>query len=175
MVKKLDFKTKFGLVLFAVLISNLAGFIGSFFTITSIDSWYRTLAKPSFNPPNWIFGPVWTLLYILMGIGLGTVLIKEREEKEDKTNKTKKVEDKFKKAKLFFFIQLVLNSLWSILFFGLQNPGLALAEIILLFVFIVLTIKAFYRISKKAAYLLIPYILWVSFASILNFFIVKLN
>ncbi|MBU2589441.1 MAG: tryptophan-rich sensory protein [Nanoarchaeota archaeon] len=152
---KIDWKK----LILALLLPQLAGFIGSLFTTPKISSWYATIIKPSFNPPNWIFGPVWVFLFILMGIALYLIWIK-------KDNKL---------ALTFFSIQLGLNILWSILFFGLQSPLLALIEIFILEIFILLTIKEFYKISKKAAYILIPYISWVSFAIILNFAIVILN
>lgn len=133
-----------------------AGIIGSFFTISSIPTWYQTLNKPSFSPPNWVFGPVWTILYILIGISLYLVWQK-------------------KKVPTVFWVQLVLNAVWSIIFFGMRNPVLALVDIVALWVAIILTIKAFYKINKLAGNLLIPYILWVSFATILNLSIVLLN
>jgi len=133
-----------------------AGILGSFFTVSSIPNWYVTLNKPFFSPPNWVFGPVWTILYILMGYSLYLVWKK-------------------KKVPSVFWLQLILNASWSIIFFGMKNPGLALIDIALLWVAIVLTIKSFYKISKSAAYLLIPYLLWVSFASILNISIWLLN
>lgn len=138
-----------------------AGVLGSVFTTSAIPAWYATLNKPVFSPPNWIFGPVWTTLYILMGISLYLVWTSKGKLKHNAIN--------------LFFIQLGLNVLWSILFFGLKNPALALAEIIALWVTIFLTIKYFYPVSRLAAYLLIPYLLWVSFASILNLAIVLLN
>lgn len=133
-----------------------AGILGSFFTVSSIPTWYATLNKPEFSPPNWIFAPVWTILYILMGYSLYLVWTK-------------------KKVPSIFWIQLILNATWSIVFFGMRNPSLALVDIVALWVTIVLTIKAFYKINKTAAYLLLPYLLWVSFASILNLMIVLLN
>ncbi len=133
-----------------------AGILGSIFTISSIPTWYATLNKPFFSPPNWIFGPVWTILYILMGVSLYLVWIKN-------------------KVPAVFWIQLILNALWSILFFGLKNPSLALVDIAALWVAIFLTIKSFYKINKPAGNLLIPYLLWVTFASILNLAIVVLN
>ena len=149
-------------LIFAILISQLAGIIGSLFTITSTNSWYTTIIKPSFNPPNWIFGPVWTLLYLLMGISLYLILT-------TKKSKNRKI------GLYLFFTQLVLNTLWSILFFGLQSPLFAFIEIIILWLAILLTIIYFYKINKKASYLLIPYILWVTFAAILNLSIYSLN
>jgi benzodiazapine receptor len=147
-------------LVFSIIVCLAAGFLGSFFTITSIGSWYSTINKPFFNPPNFIFGPVWSFLYIMMGISLYLVL----------TNKKKN-----KVALVLFFIQLILNSLWSILFFGLQNPLLAFMEILLLWAAIFITIKKFYKISKASASLLIPYLLWVTFASVLNLSIYILN
>ena len=141
----------------------LAAGIGSRFTTSAIDTWYTTLQKPFFNPPNWIFGPVWTLLYLIMGISLYIVWIAKVE----------------KKAKLqgitFFFIQLALNVLWSILFFGLKSPSAAFVGIVLLWLAIFLTIKNFLKISMFAGWFLIPYIAWVSLASVLNLSIIILN
>ena len=137
----------------------LASAIGGFFTASSVSTWYVELVKPSFNPPSWIFGPVWTLLYLLMGISLYLVWIKKSD----------------KNAFILFGTQLVLNALWSILFFGLNAPLYAFIEIILLWGFIFATIFYFYKIDKVSAYLLLPYILWVSFAAILNLAIFILN
>ena len=141
----------------------LAGSIGSYFTFPAINSWYKTLEKPFFSPPNWVFGPVWTLLYIFMGISLYLIY----------TSDTKNIE-KSKGLKLFF-IQLALNSLWSIAFFGLKSPLTALVIILVLWALILLTIKYFMKINKAAGWLLIPYLAWVSFATILNFAIQLLN
>jgi len=138
----------------------LAGFIGSYFTLPSIGTWYLALNKPFFNPPNFIFGPVWTLLYILIGISLYLVLTKKGKKE---------------KALKLFTLQLILNVLWSLIFFGFHNPILALVEIVILWISIFVTIKSFLPISKNAAYLLYPYIVWVSFALILNISIVLLN
>jgi len=147
----------------AVLMSLAAGAIGSAFTVTGINSWYQYLVKPSFNPPNWVFGPVWTTLYILMGISLYLIW-------KDGLKK-----DFVKNSFLLFILNLVLNSFWSIAFFGMQNPALAFIVIILLWLVILGLIIRFYKINKLASYLLIPYILWVSFASVLNFSIWQLN
>ena len=144
----------------SVLICQSAGIIGSFFTVSSVSTWYVTLHKPFFNPPAWVFGPVWITLYLLMGISLYLIWNSKKKSKP---------------AMVFFSVQLVLNSLWSILFFGLQNPLFAGIEIIILWIAILLTIVSFYKISRTAAYLLIPYILWVSFAAVLNFSIIYLN
>jgi len=139
------------------------GFAGSLTTTPSIETWYATLQKPFFNPPNWIFGPVWTLLYILMGIAAFLVW--------RKGTKNKIVKLAFK----LFLLQLTLNFLWSLIFFGFHLPRAAFGEIMLLCIAIFLTIKVFSRISKYSGWLMIPYLLWVSFATILNLAIVILN
>ena len=141
----------------------LVAFIGSALTLPSIPAWYSMLNKPIFSPPNWIFGPVWTILYFLMGLSLYIIW-----------NKNLKNKNKDQAIKIFI-LQLILNLSWSFVFFSLHQPLLALITIIILWFFILMTIKYFYKISKLAAYLLIPYILWVSFASLLNLFIVGLN
>jgi benzodiazapine receptor len=152
------------LLLFSsIIICQLAGIIGSLFTTPSIPSWYAGINKPSFNPPNWVFAPVWTTLFLLMGISLYLVL---RTGFNDKNVKI---------ALAVFIFQLVLNSLWSFLFFGLHSPFLAFIEIIFLWIAILASIILFFRISWVAGILLIPYILWVSFASVLNFTIWRLN
>ncbi|PLX20832.1 TspO protein [Candidatus Parcubacteria bacterium] len=154
---------KFFIPVLFVLASQLAGAVGSFFTVTNVDSWYSTVNKPFFNPPNWIFGPVWITLYTLMGIAAYLVW------KHWGTNPIAKY------ATILFFIHLAFNSLWSILFFGMQNPMAAFFEIIVLWIMIAVLIYMFFQVNKTAAYLLVPYILWVSFASILNFYIWRLN
>lgn len=145
-----------------ILIPLSAGWIGSIFTTSSVGSWYLSINKPLFNPPSWVFGPVWTILFILMGISLYLVI---------KNGITKK-----NKAAVYAFgFQMALNILWSILFFGMHSPGAAFIEIIILWLAILVNILLFYKISKKATYLLVPYILWVSFAAVLNFSIWMLN
>lgn len=144
-------------------ISELAGIIGSFFTISAIPTWYTGLVKPALNPPSWIFGPVWIILYALMGIA-AFLIWKNGLERKD-----------VRMALGVFGIQLFLNAIWSIIFFGLKNTGLALIDIILLWLAIVWTMVVFYKISKPATYLLVPYLLWVSFASYLNYSILILN
>jgi len=146
-----------------IIICQLAGFIGSLFTTPAIPTWYKTLTKPSFNPPNSIFSPVWITLFLLMGISLFLVWQKNHKDR------------KVKIALLFFAVQLVLNILWSILFFGLKSPLGAFIEIIILWFAILLTIIKFFKVSKPAGLLLLPYILWVSFAALLNFSIWNLN
>jgi tryptophan-rich sensory protein len=121
------------------------------------------LEKPSFNPPNWIFGPAWTILYLLMGISIYLVW---QRVKENKNNK---------KVMFIFWIHLFLNTIWSIIFFGFQNVGLAFINIVVIWFFIVLLMILFWKIDRRATYLLIPYLLWVSFASILNLSILLLN
>lgn len=138
-----------------------AGILGSFFTISAISTWYAALKKPPFSPPNFVFGPVWTTLYGLMGISFYLILIS-------------KIKNKTLAMALFIF-QLILNSLWSIIFFGLRNIGLAFLELVALWIMIFLTIKTFKKISKIASYLLYPYLIWVTFASVLNFSIWILN
>ncbi len=147
----------------SVVVCLLAGFIGSFFTSSSIPTWYAGVSKPAFNPPNWVFAPVWTALFILMGISLYLVW-----------NKGLQV-NAVKIAVAVFAIQLILNVLWSVLFFGLKSPLYAFIEIIILWLSILFTIVLFFRISRTAGYLLVPYILWVSFAALLNFSIWRLN
>lgn len=151
-------------LLFAILICQTAGIIGSIFTTSSVGSWYLTLNKPSFNPPNWVFSPVWITIFILMGISLYLFW--------EKSKKTKKIR---KKGLTIFTIQLILNIFWSALFFGLKSPLLASIEIILLWSAILYTITIFKKISKTASYLLLPYLIWVTFAAILNLAIVIIN
>lgn len=147
---------KFLKVLMAIVLCEGAGIIGSVFTVSSVNTWYMTLNKPFFNPPSFIFAPVWTILYFLMGLSLYFAWEKKSNLK-------------------WFYIQLVLNALWSIIFFGFKNPMIALVEIVCLWVAILMTIKGFWKKNRFSAYLLIPYLLWVSFATILNFYIVLLN
>ncbi|MCF4100814.1 tryptophan-rich sensory protein [Gillisia sp. M10.2A] len=139
------------------------GFLGALATQTSIADWYPQLNKPWFNPPNSLFGPVWTILYIMMGIAAGIVWSKGFYHKWVKT------------ALYHFAFQLLLNAFWSLLFFGLKEPFWALLDIIALFVVLLLTIKWFKVVSNIAAYLLIPYAVWVLYAAVLNFEIWRLN
>ena len=148
-------------LLASVILCQAAGLVGSVFTFPSIPTWYATLVKPWFTPPNWVFGPAWTTLFLLMGISLYLVWQKGLA--------------KNKAAISLFGAQLGLNVLWSVLFFGLQSPFLAFAEIIVLWIFILLTIIKFYKIDRKAAYMLVPYIAWVTFAASLNYFVWMLN
>ena len=148
----------------ALIVCLLVGYSASLVTRPSVESWYPTLIKPIFNPPNWIFMPMWTLLYILMAVAAGLVWDKIKEQNET-----------VKKALAFFLIQLTLNAIWSYLFFGLKNPMLALIEIALLWLMIYETYLKFIKINKTAGYLLIPYLAWVAFAAILNASIWWLN
>ncbi|WP_306349990.1 TspO/MBR family protein [Flavobacterium sp. '19STA2R22 D10 B1'] len=157
-------KSLFSKILVAVIICVSVGLLSSIATQSSISTWYPTLIKPSFNPPNWIFAPVWSLLYIMMGVAAGLVWHQKYLYPAD-----------VKKGMIFFIIQLALNALWSILFFGLNNPLLALVEIALLWLMIYETYMVFNKINKIAAYLLIPYLIWVSFAMVLNASIWWLN
>ncbi|CAN5307395.1 tryptophan-rich sensory protein [soil metagenome] len=147
----------------SILACLILGGLSGISTTSAITGWYTTLIKPAFNPPNWIFGPAWTLLYILMGISFALIWNKGWEKKE------------VKNALGIFIIQLVLNLIWSVLFFAMQNPAIAFIDIIILWMLIFLTIKKFFPINKIAAYLLIPYLLWVSFATLLNASIWYLN
>lgn len=156
-------KNNFLKLIIAVVVSEFAGIIGAVFTASAIPTWYATLAKPAKNPPAWVFGPVWTTLYFLMGVAAFLVWRQGLEKKEVKT------------AIGIFGLQLALNALWSIVFFGLRSPALALANIVALWLAILWTMAVFHKISRPAAYLLIPYVAWVSFAMYLNYAILKLN
>lgn len=152
-----------GKLLTSVIIVQGAGLIGSLATFTSINTWYKELAKPPFNPPNWIFGPVWTTLYLLMGVALYLVW--------DKGLKSKKVRFAF----WLFIAHLVVNFGWSVVFFGMHSLFGGFVMIILLALCIVALIWKFYEINRVAACLLVPYLLWVSFAGVLNTAIWLLN
>ena len=147
----------------SILIPLLIGGSAGFFATSGVNGWYALANKPSFNPPNWIFAPVWTTLYILMGIALYLVW---------KSTATASIKQT---AILLFVVQLTLNFFWSILFFKFQLTGWAFVEIIAMWVAILFTILWFGKISSTAAWLLVPYICWVSFASLLNYSIWKLN
>lgn len=174
----------------SIIICELAGAIGSFFTTSQIGapsgSWYRGLNKPSFNPPNWIFGPVWTTIFILTGVSLYLVWSKNWNPKNKINFKGKKpwntlsgkfLSGSWQKANiiLIFVLQLALNILWPVIFFGMHAIGAAFFELLMLWFAIIFMTVNFYRVSKAAALLLLPYILWVSFASILNLIIFLIN
>jgi benzodiazapine receptor len=156
-------KKKLTYIAISVSICLIIGFLSGFATQSSVNDWYLTLNKPSFNPPNWIFGPVWTVLYILMGIAAGLVWAKGFYHIWVKT------------ALYNFGFQLLFNALWSVVFFGFKNPFWALLVILFLLALILLTIKWFNVVSRTAAYLLIPYFLWVCYATILNYKIWEMN
>lgn len=157
-------KTKYILTLaVALLIPQIIGLLGSLFTSATIPTWYATLTRPELAPPNWVFGPVWTVLFILMSIASFLIFQKGYERRDVRI------------ALSFYGAQLILNLLWSLLFFGARNPGLAFAEIVVLWLVLFLTIRKFWPLSKTSAYLLVPYILWVSFAGYLNYSIWILN
>ena len=151
-------------ILSVVVTCLVIGYFSGIITRSAITDWYPTLVKPSFNPPNWIFAPVWSLLYVMMGVAAGLVWNRLEFEKEA-----------VKKALIFFAIQLGLNALWSYLFFGLHNPMLAGLEIIVLWLMIYETYVQFGKINKIAGYLFLPYLAWVSFAAVLNASIWWLN
>lgn len=150
-------------ILIAVAVCLLIGFLSGFATQSSVDTWYVTLNKPSFNPPNAVFAPVWTVLYILMGVAAGMVWSRGFHHLWVKT------------ALYHFGFQLLLNASWSIVFFGMQQPLWALGVIFALIIAIILTLKWFRIVSKTAAWLMLPYLAWVLFASVLNLSIVQLN
>lgn len=151
-------------IVIALIVCLAVGYSASTVTRPSVETWYPTLIKPAFNPPNWIFMPVWTILYIFMAVAAGLVWDKIKGQNEE-----------VKKALGFFLIQLTLNAIWSYLFFGLKNPLLALIEIVLLWLFIYETYLKFIKINKIAGYLLVPYMAWVAFAGVLNASIWWLN
>jgi len=147
----------------SVAVCMLIGTLSGFATQSSVNTWYPDLAKPAFTPPNWLFAPVWTMLYIMMGIAAGLVWARGLHHSWVKT------------AIYYFGFQLLVNASWSLVFFGLQNPQVALGVIVVLLVLIALTIRSFRVVSKPAAWLMVPYLLWVLFASLLNLRIVQLN
>lgn len=151
-------KQNFFKLIIALAVCQLAGVIGSLFTAPAISGWYASLAKPAFNPPGWLFGPVWIILYLMMGLALYLIWRKNN-----------------RLLVWLFFGHLFFNAVWSILFFGLQAPLLAFIDIILLWLLIIVLIVRFRPASKAAAYLLIPYLYWVSFALVLNYAIWRLN
>ncbi|MBD3414339.1 MAG: tryptophan-rich sensory protein [Candidatus Aminicenantes bacterium] len=158
-----SFFKKAGFLIGFVTASQLAGVVGSVFTAGAVDTWYKEINRPPFTPPDWLFAPVWISLYVLMGISAYLIW--------NKGLKTKGVQA----ALMVFFVQLVLNSLWSILFFGLNWILIAFLEILVLWIAIFIMIYKFYPLSRTAALIQIPYILWVSFAAILNFSFAVLN
>jgi tryptophan-rich sensory protein len=146
----------------SIAVPLIVGFTASLFTITGVKSWYQSIRKPTWNPPDWVFAPVWTTLYVLMGIAL--FLIWRSQGKKQKRT-----------AIILFIVQLIANFFWSFIFFDRHQIALALGEIIVLWLLVLLTIFYFARINKVAAWLLVPYVSWVTFAVILNFTIWQLN
>ena len=154
---------KIGRLICSVSVCLLTGFLGSFATRNSTTTWYAQLSRPSFTPPDWTFGVVWPVLYVMMGISAFLIWNMGIDKQQVKV------------ALSVFSLQLILNGLWTPLFFGLHLIGLALVEIIMMWAAILLTILTFWRVSKPAALLLLPYILWVSFAVVLNASLFLLN
>ena len=140
---------------------QLAGIVGAFFTVKAIPTWYALLNKPSFSPPNWLFGPVWLTLYLMMGIAIYLNWIKKSQKAKENVR--------------LFFVHLFFNAIWTPIFFGLKNLSVSLIVILIIWFLIVLMIFEFWKINKASSLLLIPYLIWVSFASFLNFYIWKLN
>lgn len=146
-----------------ILVCEVVGLSAAPFTISAVSGWYAFLNKPTLSPPNWIFGPVWTILYLTMGLSAYLIWERGHDKKGAKT------------AKFYFFTQLILNFLWSVLFFGFRLPILGFIDILALWIAILLTIINFFKVNRIAAWLLVPYLLWVSFAGFLNFSILVLN
>ncbi|MCX8126877.1 MAG: tryptophan-rich sensory protein [Dehalococcoidia bacterium] len=162
MTKSERFKDIVRLVV-SIIVCQCAGLIGSIATSGSVSTWYPTLQKPTFTPPNWLFAPAWTTLYLLMAIAAFLVWRIGLDNAGTR------------KALIVFLVQLVLNALWSFAFFGLRSPLYGLIVIIALWLAILFTILKFFPISKVAGILMLPYILWVSFAAVLNISILMLN
>lgn len=158
-------------LLTAIALCESAGVLGSFFTVSSISTWYNTLNKPEFSPPNFVFGPVWIILYALMGVSLYLIWCSFKNKSKSKSKNKKEIQYSL----ILFLIHLGVNAAWSIIFFGLKNPFLAFLNIIILWLLIVAVVYKFYKIDKRASYLLIPYLFWVSFAMVLNYYIWVLN
>jgi benzodiazapine receptor len=150
-----DIPDRLPLFLKSLLLPALAAIVGGAATAKNVRDWYPTLDKPSWNPPSSVFGPVWTTLYAMMGVA--DYIVATRSHEADA-----------RYARQVYKVQLILNAKWSVLFFGLRKPGLALVEIVFLWVAILMTIVAFWRISRVASLLLVPYLLWTTFATALN-------
>ena len=161
-------KKNIGLLVLCLLLTESLGVLGSLFNVSTLDTWYLELAKNPLNPPSWVFGPAWTILFVLMGIALYLV-IRHGHARFSSANKY------FTPAIVAFIVQFVLNGLWSYFFFYLQSPLLAFIEIILLIIATIVTMYYFYKIKPAAAYVLIPYLAWICFASYLNFSVWQLN
>lgn len=147
----------------SIALAEGAGILGSFFTVSAVETWYATLSKPDLSPPNWLFGPVWTTLYALMAIAAWRIYEK------------RKVSRRATPLLWIYAAHLAINTFWSVAFFGLHSPTLAFGMIVLLWLLIAYLAIGFYRIDRLAGILLVPYLAWVSFASYLNLSIVLLN
>ena len=150
-------------LIISIIIVFLAGAVGTIYTLPQITTWYAALTKPSWTPPNWVFGPIWSILYVLMGISLFLVWREGLERKDVKV------------AILVFAVQLAINVIWSLVFFGGHNIFGGLILIIILWIAILANIIVFYRISKAAGLILLPYLIWVTIASYLNYTVLLLN
>ncbi|MFC1918977.1 TspO/MBR family protein [Chloroflexota bacterium] len=150
-------------LLVSIITCQCAGLIGSIFTAPAIPTWYASLEKPPFTPPNWLFAPAWITLYLLMAISAFIIWYQAGHKRQRRT------------ALIVFLTQLVLNALWSVVFFGLESPLYGAIVIIALWVMILFTILKFFSLSPVAGWLLLPYIGWVTFAAILNLSILILN
>jgi tryptophan-rich sensory protein len=147
----------------SIVICQAVGVASAIFSSAGVNGWYGKIIKPAFTPPAWVFGPVWTVMYLLMGISLFLILRRDMGGQKEQI------------AVAVFGVQLILNFLWTVIFFGMRQPLAAFIEILLLWAAILTTMIFFYKFSKTAAFLLLPYLLWVSFAAVLNAAIVKLN
>ena len=154
-------RIKWGILILLIVLCNMIGGLGGLWTSSETD-WYQNLNKPSFNPPSYVFSPVWITIFTLMGIALYFVV-------------TSVSSDDKGIALVLFIVQFVFNISWSYMFFGLQNPFYGLVNILILLALIGFTINAFFKVDKKSGWLLLPYFLWVAFATILNYSIWKLN
>jgi translocator protein len=150
-------------IILFIAIAQAAGLIGTYFTFDAIPTWYASLTKPSFSPPNWVFGPVWTVLYTLMGVAASFAW----DKRHSKTNAARGMK--------WYWTQLALNALWSPIFFGWQRMDIALVVIVLMWVAIIFTIREFWKVRPWLGIALLPYLAWVSFATVLNFTLWQLN
>lgn len=147
----------------SIVLPQCSGFAGSFFTRSSVSTWYQDLVKPAFTPPGWVFAPVWIILYLFMGAASYLVLVSRGDTAQRRL------------AVILFYVHLAVNTAWAYLFFGLRRPSWALADIVVLLVMITVLIRMFGRFNRAAAALLVPYWLWVAFATYLNYGIWRLN
>lgn len=149
-------------VIISVILAELVGGVSGFLTVGSVQTWFQTLIQPSFQPPNWLFGPAWTLLYALMGVASAWIWKKRKNKKA-------------RMALWIYGVQLFFNFIWSVIFFGWHSPFWALIDIVILWGLIMFMMMKFYAIDKKAGWILVPYLAWVTFATVLNFAIWRLN